>query len=349
MTTGQQLKERLHLKNFPQARICRLVTGGSLKIYQILFNSRHPDLPMTTYQLRVNPLTPKVTGGNGTKFYATPWANLDVFNGSLAGAIFFSADVAGNYGYKDNYSEKIFSFTNNKLEEITIPDLRNVDQYTSSTTQKYKDIRKDFQGQGIKNTKLMDSQYIESTGSLRFIFLTESTETKNKKSVDHSVAGEKKKQFDVGTDKLVDNPSKTYDMYLQLENVFPNSSYDGISWLETYNGEEVDEKMMKELLDVADVKLFSNDPSFQYQGFAYRLTQLDASINKEDRPDTFWRSKHGNQGLLSKHFSQLLDSGTITVLLNNMTSMLIKQSKKLGYAKNIGKDNKLVISIGDSK
>lgn len=348
MTSGQILKKNLHLLNFPHTKIRRVVTGGSIPCYQIVYDSRNVGRPLTSTLLNANILAPKIVAFE-SGISKLPWVTLDVYNGALSPALFFVTDVAGFYGVKKNYSEKVFTLKENKLQELTIPELRNVDLYTSNTTQKYKDIRKDFQGQGIKNTKLIDSTVIPESGSLRFTFLTEATEiAKNKLS--HSVTKAKvdqKKQFNVASNELIDNPSKTYDMYIQLDNVFPNNKFKDLSWLETYNGEVITSKMMKDLLEVADVKLFDTTPAFQYQGFRYRLSTIDAAIFPETRPDTFWKSKHGAKGFLDKHFSQILDSGTIQVFLNIMTSMLIKHCKELGYAKNIGKENTLIISIGD--
>lgn len=345
-TTGQKLKSKLKLKKFSYVKIRRLVTGSSVRIYQIVFDSRRPNFPLTTYMLNNNQLMPRVISGDIKEYWGMPWADLENFNGFLNPAIFFVSDISGIYGKIKNYSEKIVSI-GNRLEELTIPQLKSVDQYTSQTTQKYKDQRSAFQGQGIKNTKLLDSQHIPETGSLRFVFVTESTEI-DKKKRSHKMTKSKvdqKLQFNKDTDSMEDNPSKTYDMYIQLENVFPNDAYSDLSWLEVYNGEEVDAKMMKDLLEVADVKIYDTTPAFQFQGFRYRLTQNDASLFPETRPDTFWRSKHGTQGLLDKHFSQLFDSGTIGVFTNQMTSILIKHSKQLGYAKNIGKEKKLIVEI----
>lgn len=342
MTTGEKLKEKLKLKNFPNIKIRRLITGSSVRIFQIVFDSRRPLMPLTTYRLNKNELMPKIVDGSAEVYYGTPWASLENFNGSLDPAIFFVSDVSGFYGNKSNYSEKIVSYNGKRLEELTIPQIRDVEKYTSNTTQKYKDIRKANQSVGQINTKLLDSQYIKETGSLRFIFLTESTELKNKADDKHKMTTKKvnkKQQFDIDSDELIDNNSKTYDMFLQLENVFPNNYFQDLSWLEVYNGEEVSTKMMKDLLGVADVKLFDNTPAFQYQGFRYRLTQNDSSIFPEDRPDRVWRAKHGSQGLLDKHFSQLLDKGSIDLFLNQMTSILIKHCKQLGYYK----DKKIVI------
>lgn len=339
-TTGQILKDRLKLKNFSSVKIRRLVTGGSLRTYQIVYDSRRPTFPITVGTLRNNILVPKVVNGDAETFFGTPWANIENFNGFLEPALFFVTDLSGLYGRKNNYSEKCV-YSNKRLEELTIPDLRNIDQYTSDTTKTYKDQRKMFQGQGVKNTKLVDSKYIPETGSLLFIFLTESTEIAKDK-VSHKTTNAKvdtKQQYDNEMDKLINNPSKTYDMLLQLENVFPNNSYSDLSWLEVYNGEVVNTKMMKDLLEVADVKLFDNTPAFQFQGFRYRLTQLDASIYPESRPDNVWRKKHGNNGLLDKHFSQLFDKGTFDIFINQMTSVLIKHCKSLNYYK----DKRIVI------
>lgn len=343
-TTGQKLKTKLKLKNFEYVRIRRLVTSSSSRIYQIVFDSRRPTYPLTTYKLRSSKLTPKVVAGSGKEYSGTPWADLENFNGNLSPALFFVTDLSGFYGKEGNYSEKFVQYTN-RLEELTIPQLKSVETYTSDTTKKWKTQRKKYQGQGVKNTKLMDSEYIEETGSIKFVFLTESTEVaKDRQS--HRTTSSKtddKKFYDKGSDSLELNPSKTYDMYLQLENVFPNNYYTDISWLEVYNGEQVDGKMMKELLEVADVKLYDTTPAFQFQGFRYRLSQTGSSIFPEDRPDTVWRAKHGDAGLLDKHFSQLFDAGTLGFFLNQMTSVLVKKTKELNYASIVG--GKLIIDI----
>ena len=345
-TTGHILKDKLHLNNFSQVRIRRLVTGGSLRTYQIVFNSRTPQMPLTTFLLNFNILSPKIVSGDAKEFSATPWADIENFNNLLNPAIYFVTDLAGFYGKEDNYSEKIYRF-DNKLEEITIPELRKVDAYTSSLTQKYKDLRLQFQGQGIKNTKLIDSKYIEATGDLQFLFLTEATEDKSASSEKdkHKVGKEYKQQFNISSDSLERNTSKTYDMILEIDNIFPNK--EKMSWLEVYDGEEIDRKMMKEILDVADCKIWDSTPAFQYQGFRYRLTNIDASIYPESRPDTFWKSKHGIQAYLDKHWSQLLDRGTLDLFLNNMLSILIKYCKQLDYAKRAGKGKLIINTSGE--
>jgi len=346
MITGLILKKRLHLQNFSNLRIRRINTGGGIRTYQIVFNSRIPDLPLTTYMLNMKKLMPHITDGYGKSYSGTPWADLHIFNGQLNGAIFFVSDLAGFYGIESNYSEKYIKISENRLVEITIPDLKKVDVYTSTLTQTYKDLRKQYQGQGIKNTKLVDSKLIKESGSIQYIFLTESTEITGKDKASHRVGSDSKQQFSLNTDSLVPNLSKTYDMVLQLDNIFPNSE-NTMSWLQVYDGELIDRKMMKELLDVADVRIWDNTPAFQYQGFRYRLSQIKASLYPEIRPDNFWVIKHGSQAYLDKHFSQLFDKGTLDLFLNNMLSILIKYCKQLGYAELQKGQGNYKINTGD--
>jgi len=219
-----------------------------------------------------------------------------------------------------------FIIKKNSLIEITLPELRNQDKYLSSLTKKYKNKRKKIQGQGIKNTKFMGVDLIPETGSVLFTFLTEATEEKDKK-MDKELP---KKEYDFVTGTLVDNPSHLYEIKIKIDNIFPNNAYTDISWLEVFDG-DITIDNLKEIFDVADIKLSSNDPSFQFQGFNYRLTNIDGSIYPEHRPDTFWVTKHGTNAYLTKHIAQLLDRGSFELFFNQMVSALRKKLKEAGY------------------
>jgi len=212
--------------------------------------------------------------------------------------------------------------------EITLPELRNQDKYLSDLTKKYKGIRKGVQGQGVKNTKFIESELIKETGSAIFRFLVEATEEGDKK-MDANLP---KKQYDFDKGELVNNPSHLYEIQIQVDNIFPNKSFKDISWLEVFDG-DITIDSLKEIFDVADVRLSSNDPSFQFQGFNYRLTQIDGSIYKENRPDKFWVTKHGSNAYLTKHLAQVMDKGTFEVFFNQMVSSLKKKLKEAGLIK----------------
>ncbi len=215
-----------------------------------------------------------------------------------------------------------------KLDEITLPELRDQDKYLSALTKKYKGIRKDVQGQGVKNTKFIESELIKKTGSVIFRFLAEATE-ENDKKMDKGLS---KKAYDFSSGKLVDNPSHLYEIQIQVDNIFPNDFYKDISWLEVFEG-DITVANLKEIFDVADIKLSSNDASFQYQGFNYRLTQIDGAIYPENRPDKVWGPRHGNNAYLTKHLAQVVDRGSFEIFFNQMVSSLRKKLKDSGYIK----------------
>jgi hypothetical protein len=52
------------------------------------------------------------------------------------------------------------------------------------------------------------------------------------------------------------------------------------------------------------MKLYSNDPSFNYQGFAYNLSRQDASLIRQTIKPEKWDKVHGST-YLTKHFVQL--------------------------------------------
>jgi len=216
----------------------------------------------------------------------------------------------------------------NSLLEITLPELRDQDKYLSVITQKYKDIRKGIQKQGIKNTKFIESELIPKTGSVIFRFLSEATEEKDKK-MDSNLP---KKQYNFSSGELENNNSHLYEIQIQVDNIFPNDSFSDISWLEVFDG-DITIDNLKEIFDVADIKLSSNDVSFQFQGFNYRLTQIDGSIYPENRPDKVWGKRHGANAYLTKHIAQVLDKGTFEIFFNQMISSLRKKLKESGYIK----------------
>jgi hypothetical protein len=218
-----------------------------------------------------------------------------------------------------------------KIEEITIPELRQQDKYLSALTSQYKDIRKGVQKQGIKNTKFLETKYIPETGSIQFLFLSEATEEGDNKMKQELI----KKEYDPVADKLIDNPSHTYTEIIQLDNIIPNSHYNYMSWVELHGeNNPITTDDLKKLFETMNIKLWSSDPSFQFQGFNFRLTSKeDASIYPENRPDKHWRKIHGANAYLTKHLAQLLDSGTFELFLNQMVNAFNNKLRELGYVK----------------
>ncbi len=105
------------------------------------------------------------------------------------------------------------------------------------------------------------------------------------------------------------------------------------SWLEAskLDSTKVELQDIKTIIDSADCALWSNDVSFQYQGFNWWLGQIDASIFPTDIAPKVWNQpdRHGDgQAFLTKHFKQLFNA--LPFFKNLMASKLYKALKQRG-------------------
>ena len=91
---------------------------------------------------------------------------------------------------------------------------------------------------------------------------------------------------------LEDNPSKIYTLKILFQGIL--KSINAKSSLEDieYN------------MTLYPMKLYSDDPSFNYQGFAYNLSKQDAAIIRQTIKPEKWDKVHGSS-YLTKHFVQL--------------------------------------------
>jgi len=178
-----------------------------------------------------------------------------------------------------------------------------------------KDGKKKYSPTGTD--KLIECEIDETANHITFIWLTEVTPDVELYGKDYEY-GEVSIE---GSKSLTRNKSKTYELKIRIMDFF--------SWLDTYPDKtEITRKDMKDILDVSDIKLSSNDPSFQFQGINYKLTQFDASIYPENRPDKVWGKRHNDDNLLTKHLNSIL--ANIEFWKNPMSNMLTKKLKQRG-------------------
>lgn len=235
-----------------------------------------------------------------------------------------------------------------RLEEFKLSDLQRQDLYLSDFTRNTKNIRKTFQKTASANTKFMES-IINDDGSVTFKFLTEATEDENivtdkqTKPAGAKDTGESYKfkpsnemnkktvkyEVDPKTKRKKINPSHIYEIQIKVMNVLPNDRDEGL--LNKINPEKVPlkNKDLKAILKQADIKIWSSDPSFLFQGFQYWLTMKGASIYSETRRPRRWNKIHGDGKLLTKHIAQLLDN--IEFYLNQMTSSFNNKLKQIKF------------------
>jgi len=196
-----------------------------------------------------------------------------------------------------------------KLQELTLSDLKG-DQGMSDLTLKFKKERNKLLGAESRIVKLIDVDIDETAKYVTFIWLTEVTPKypKNYEYGEVNIEGNK---------EIVNNRSKTYELKIRILDFF--------NWLGTYpNKIEITEKDIKDIFDISDIQVSSNDPSWQFQGFNYHMSTIDGSIYPTNIPDPIWGPRHNNgDGLLSKHLQGLING--IDFWKSPMASMLTKK------------------------
>ena len=99
--TGEILKLNLGLEKFKYVKIARALIS-SYKILFVWYDSRRPNVPLTTHRIRKFPWTTMIFSGtdifHGTKDGTTfaPPVLIEDFNGMLRGALIITVDMVGN-------------------------------------------------------------------------------------------------------------------------------------------------------------------------------------------------------------------------------------------------------------
>jgi hypothetical protein len=81
-------------------------------------------------------------------------------------------------------------------------------------------------------------------------------------------------------------------------------------WLETNPEKKVTIADIKDIFNSAFVKVWSNDPSFWWQGLCWNLTQIDGAIYECDIKPKKWNATnlHNEEGFLNKHMAGIMNS-----------------------------------------
>jgi len=334
MTNGQKLKKTLGLDNFKDVYITRILLPSSQKINMVVYDSLRGK--MTKRRFTNLPYVSMLFSGRHLnkdeykKPSNTPLMDIDNWNGNLENYVFSVVDLAYSFWHdKDKFTrlpEAIQKRASMKscvilpktaLDEITLFDLKSSD-VVSTLTKNTTKVRQKNVGNANKNTKLIDCDINTNDGSVVFKFLTEVTTGIYPKGYEYSDVNPKNSKISL-------NKSKSYELWIKVSDVFGK---DG--WLSTYPEKQTLTRAdIKDILEVSDVQLWSNDLSFTFQGFQYWLDQIDASIFSQDIKPARWDKYHGDgQAFLTKHFNQLIRS--IAFFLNQMASMLNKKLKDRG-------------------
>ena len=201
-------------------------------------------------------------------------------------------------------------------EWMTIGALQSADATSDFTKIKRSTRMVYYQGEN-RNARLVNCSYDNVHDTLTFTFKTTATFKA------HEPGYEAKITDPHNNFKLMHNPSGKYTMMIQI--------VDFMKWLKGTRPEglgQITWKELKEVFDVAYVKVFCNCGAFQYQTANYTLSELDASIYPTGIKPKKWNLIHGDYNCLCKHLSGLLAS--FAFFANQMASMANKSLKASG-------------------
>jgi hypothetical protein len=175
------------------------------------------------------------------------------------------------------------------LEDVYFKDLMQ-NKGLSNFTKKYKKETDSLMGSASKHSKLVQAKINKEKDFITFIFLTERTpkykDNFNLQSVTSS-------NFKLHSDNL-------YTVEIRLLHVFEQ--------LKNIPSEKINNKTIEDLLFNSQIQIWSDNPSFQYQGMNYNMTQLDGSIHPENRSPKHWNNYHHGEQFLDKHSQGIINS-----------------------------------------
>jgi len=365
-TSGEELKIRLGLDGIENVLVSRALMTSYYVLF-IYYDSYRPTFPITYSRLRKLPRMSSIFYGrdimrkNKLKNpIMTPLLDIEDYNGNLDRAIILPVDLAGTHFVNDKiFTRKVesisrkkgiqkpklllngenkLSYLNSIFESLQLSDLTK-HQGTSDVTKYYRKERNGQTDTGIDRfgnvktnkkgeikalsqkessvAKLHNVQLNRVENYARFSWLTPATAkypaNYNYKKTD------KNSNF-----ALEKNNTKEYELVIQIKDFF--------DWLETIPKEKgkITSKDIKEILEVSDIALYSESPSFHWQGFNYWLTQMDASIYPTNIAPKQWDKIHGDgEAFIDKHLDGLIAG--IGFWYNPMASMLTAELKRGDY------------------
>lgn len=340
MTTGQELKKLLGLENFRYVRIARALIS-SLKIYFIWYDSIRTSMPITAFRIRKSPWTTMIWHGTDLKHGSdkppvfAPPIDIKEFNGIMENGLYVTVDLAGNNLIRQgNFSRKFhdnrqknfpLAITGSLKEFVSMADLMDTGNISGFTMDFRKDRTTIMGGENIQ-AKLLNVFINKADNSVVFLFQTKATVGGAGKKLRRPPADRykvPKKRTQPLNLSLIPNPEKKYEIQIKVLEFF--------SWLDAQQEglDELNNKHIKEILEVSNIQVFSSAPSFHWQGMNFFLSRLDGSMYPTNIAPKRWNKIHGEDYFLDKHLYGLIRQ--MKFFYNPMSSMLTKRLKNEGY------------------
>jgi hypothetical protein len=179
--------------------------------------------------------------------------------------------------------QKLFE-SKKRFIEFTLADLKSgiIDDFRKPFAKE----RQKIKGTETNVAKLVDAKVFED--NIRFYWLTEPTFSKRTKVINPETLG-----LELSSDNY-------YTMEIEI--------VDLKKWFDTQSLPDVTLKEFKEVMSVADAKMFCSCPSFHLQGSNFEASQLDSSVHPTEISNDWWRDYTKSLGC--KHLSNLLKNIT---------------------------------------
>lgn len=291
-TTGTILKSKLGLDKLKYVVIVRALSI-SYRTYLVVFNTRLPNLPITqTMVYRGNMPSMIYTAPFTRRPSLGPIQNINDFNGTLDGSLFFVIDLAGYLGDSSQRTRVIEKVSyaktlKNLIEGLTIPEIRS-----GAVSKRNKDWLRKRRQDGSTGSFLKEVNWVENEDSIYLVY--HSKPTYETTVTNYSPSGNS-------------YPDNHYIVQIQFLGV---SRYLGSKdQFKLLSPKEQGDLILK-MIDTAEVKLWSSDPSWIFQGSFEAFEKEDASIYPlwSPRGSGIWDSKHGLSPHITKHTVEVLET-----------------------------------------
>lgn len=224
------------------------------------------------------------------------------------------------------------------LKEIKLPDIRT--QATSNLTAKHLDIRYDN-----NYHYTVAYAFVQLPGSIAKRIMRSLRGAQNKPWT-LTVLYDVDSTFDDGVslpNNVIPAEAHKYHVIVQFQDIMKAEQASGLKWKQflKYKPQE-QQRLIQATINTCDVKLYSDDPSYQFQGSWESLTKAGAALYPYRGPagKGVWKARHQASGGLhtdfhvTKHIAQISeqignDWQAIVQQINQNQS--IQESTKLDY------------------
>lgn len=318
MTIGERIKHTLGLDGYKYVVFERIL-GFPVKAIAIYYNSRRPNIPLTTDLLHRKFHFLSIRKPPFEKDYpVTPILPIEYYNSGTDPAVIFTVDIGGDFTDPTKQiprkNESLENYQPRLDEWVTLSALKNTSSI-DAFTRKHRDIRNKAVGTENTTAKLINCVYNEQLDCLTFIFRTTAT----------TPIYPKKYQFKKVNPTLdfsfSNNNEKVYYTHIRI--------LDFMKWLKDTRPDELADqpitwREIKDVLEVAYVQVWCNclRGDTKIKLLDGRVIEIKELVKEYQEGKELWvysTDEHGNfkPGKVTEAFISGYSSDFIRVTLDN--------------------------------